>query len=229
MKRLGLTNNQLKIIAMLTMTVDHIGMILFPRQLILRLIGRIAFPIYAFMIAEGCRHTKSLPKYMLSLGVLALICQAVAYVATGMLMLNVLGTFALSVGLIMLLKYAEQKQTMLSRAALGVGVAAVFFLAQILPDWIPETGFYVEYDFIGVMLPVCVYAAGSLPGKLCVSGVCLAALSSYSWKGQWFCLLALPLLALYNGQRGKWKLKWIFYFYYPVHLGLLWLLAEILA
>lgn len=228
MKRLGLSNNQLKIIAMATMTVDHIGMILLPRFLILRMIGRIAFPIYAFMIAEGCRHTKSLPKYMLSLGILALICQAVAYAFTGALMLNVLGTFALSVGLIMLLKNACQKQTVLSWISFAAGVAAVFFLAQILPGWVPKTGFYVECDFIGVMLPVCVYGAASLPAQLCVSGVCLALLSSYSWKGQWFCLLALPLLALYNGQRGKWKLKWIFYFYYPVHLAVLWVLASML-
>jgi len=64
MRKIGLTNNQLKVIAMVTMTVDHVGFLLFPRLLLLRCIGRLAFPIYAYMVAEGCSHTKSLPKYL---------------------------------------------------------------------------------------------------------------------------------------------------------------------
>ena len=49
----GLTGNQLKLIAMLTMTCDHVGMQIFPQLLWLRVIGRLAMPIYAYMIAEG--------------------------------------------------------------------------------------------------------------------------------------------------------------------------------
>ena len=52
MKR-GLTGNQLKLIALITMTIDHIGYILLPQYRILRIIGRLAFPIYAYMIAVG--------------------------------------------------------------------------------------------------------------------------------------------------------------------------------
>ena len=53
-----LSGNSLKIIAAIAMTVDHIGVVIFPNFAILRIIGRIAFPIFAFMIAEGCRYTK---------------------------------------------------------------------------------------------------------------------------------------------------------------------------
>ena len=53
----GLTNNQLKLIALVTMTLDHIGVVLFPQAQWLRIVGRLAFPIFAYMIAEGCRHT----------------------------------------------------------------------------------------------------------------------------------------------------------------------------
>ena len=53
----GLTGNLLKLIAMLTMTIDHIGVILLPQYRILRIIGRLTMPIYAFMIAEGCHYT----------------------------------------------------------------------------------------------------------------------------------------------------------------------------
>ena len=55
----GLTGNQLKLIALITMTIDHVGMMLLPQLRILRAIGRIAFPIFAYMIAEGCRHTRN--------------------------------------------------------------------------------------------------------------------------------------------------------------------------
>ena len=60
---IGLSGNQLKIIAMLTMLVDHIGVQLFPECIILRIIGRLSLPIFAYMIAEGCLHTRNRPKY----------------------------------------------------------------------------------------------------------------------------------------------------------------------
>ena len=55
----GLTGNQLKLIALITMTIDHIGFMLLPQVKILRAIGRIAFPIFAYMIAEGCQYTRN--------------------------------------------------------------------------------------------------------------------------------------------------------------------------
>ena len=57
-KTIGLNSNQLKILAMLFMTVDHIGAFLLPQYEILRYIGRLAMPIFAFMIAEGCTHRR---------------------------------------------------------------------------------------------------------------------------------------------------------------------------
>ena len=57
----GLSNNQLKILAMVAMTLDHVGAYLFPHVLWLRLVGRLAFPVYAFMIAEGCAIPAVLP------------------------------------------------------------------------------------------------------------------------------------------------------------------------
>ena len=51
--QMKLTSNQLKLLALVTMTVDHVGVQLFPRVLWLRMVGRLALPIYAYMIAEG--------------------------------------------------------------------------------------------------------------------------------------------------------------------------------
>lgn len=226
MMKIGLTNNQLKVIAMVTMTVDHVGFLLFPRLLLLRYIGRLAFPIYAYMVAEGCSHTKSLPKYLGSMAIMALLCQLVAFVAQQTLQQCILVTFTLSIVLIMLLKLAREKPSAAMWTLFAAAVAGVFIITQMLPQWLPNTDFMVDYDFLGVMLPVCVYAAKDKRAKLTACAVCLALLAITGWSGQWLALMALPLLALYNGSRGTWKLKWVFYLYYPAHLAALWLLSN---
>ena len=81
----GLTGNQLKLIALITMTIDHVGMMLLPQLRILRAIGRIAFPIFAYMIAEGCRYTHSRKKYLLSMLGIAALYQIVCFFAMGSL------------------------------------------------------------------------------------------------------------------------------------------------
>lgn len=56
---LGLTGNQLKIIALILMTIDHVGAYLLPQYTVLRLVGRLSMPIFAWAIAEGCYYTKT--------------------------------------------------------------------------------------------------------------------------------------------------------------------------
>ena len=91
--RPGLSGNQLKLIALAAMTCDHIAVAFFPRLTILRIIGRLAFPIFAYMIAEGCQFTKNRKKYLLSMAALALVCQVVYFVAMRSLYQCVLVTF----------------------------------------------------------------------------------------------------------------------------------------
>ena len=69
-----LNGNALKYIAALTMLIDHAGLLLFPRNILFRIIGRLAFPIFAFMIAEGCRYTRNKLKYFLSVFILGFAC-----------------------------------------------------------------------------------------------------------------------------------------------------------
>lgn len=217
----GLTGNQLKLIAMITMTVDHIGLELFPQLVLLRVIGRLAFPIFAFMIAEGCVYTKSMGRYLGTMAAVAAVCQIVYFAALGSLFQCVLVTFSLSVALIALLKTAMERKTAAAWAGFGVGVAAAFFITEVLPGLLPATDFSVDYGFLGVMLPVLVYPAKGKVQKLCLCAVMLLGLGLRIGYVQIWALLALPLLALYNGRRGKWKMKYFFYLYYPLHLALI--------
>ena len=107
---IGMNSNQLKIVALLAMTCDHVGKLLFPLIDILQIVGRLAFPIFAYMIAEGCIHTKSKKKYLLTMAGLGLICQIVYFVAMDSLYLCVLVTISLSIGLIYVLDYAIEKK-----------------------------------------------------------------------------------------------------------------------
>ena len=70
-----LSGNGLKIIAAISMLLDHMGLMLFPRVTLFRILGRLALPIYGYMIAEGCRHTKSRKRYLLRLAAMAALCQ----------------------------------------------------------------------------------------------------------------------------------------------------------
>ena len=215
----GLTNNQLKMIALITMTLDHIGVVIFPQVEWLRIVGRLAFPLFAYMIAEGCRHTRSMGRYFATMAILALGCQIVDFVVEKSLYQSILVTFSLSIGVIWLLKTAREKKKPIWLLLGATAIAAVYFVCQILPELLPGTDFCIDYDFIGVMVPVLVYLGKNKDQRLMFLTIGLVALSANLVKIQWYCLLAVPLLLLYNGQRGKWKMKWLFYIYYPLHLA----------
>ena len=89
-----ISGNQLKIVACITMLIDHIGMILLPDMVFLRIIGRIAMPLFAFTFAEGCFYSKhKLRRFLLILG-LGLVTSAVMSFAEGELQGNILITLS---------------------------------------------------------------------------------------------------------------------------------------
>ena len=207
-----LTSNQLKLLAMLTMTLDHIGVQMFPGALWLRIVGRLAFPIYAYMIAEGCAHTRNRRKYLLQMAGLALLCQLVYFFAMGSLFQCILVTFTLSILLIYACDTGSRPLTAL--ALLGVALVTV-----ALPRLLPGTDFAIDYGFFGVLVPVAAYLGKTHREKLLFTAGALVALAWSVGDIQWYSLAALLPLALYSGQRGKRRMKWLFYLYYPLHLA----------
>lgn len=188
------------------MTIDHIGVILFPNLKILRIIGRLAFPIFAYMISEGAKYTKNRPKYLLTISLTALICQAVYYFTEKSLDQCILVTFTTSIILIYSLEYK-----FLSLPA----ILTAFFLTEFLN---------IDYGFCGIMMPVMLYIADEKRKKLLYGTIILILLSLSLGGVQWYSLFAIPLLALYNEKRGKLNLKYLFYLYYPLHLGVIYLI-----
>lgn len=217
-RKFGLTNNQLKIIACISMLIDHLGVAIFPGIPLLRIIGRIAFPIFAYMIAEGCRYTKNRAKYLGTMAAMALVFQIVYFVFMNDLYQGILVTFSLSIAIIFSLE-AIAKSTHPNHKILGgLGLAAALFIGMICPIIFKKEGFAIDYSEWGIFLPVMIYFAPNKWTRLGVSAIMLALMSTYSDPLQWWSLIAVVLLALYNGERGKTKMKYFFYIFYPAHL-----------
>ena len=214
----GLNGNQLKILALIAMTIDHIGCYLYPTHEWMRIVGRLAFPIFAYMIAEGARYTKNRKKYLGMRFGLGVICQIVYYFAMGSLFQCILITFTFSIVLIYALDYAIQRKNAEGWILLGLLFIAVFFLVYVLPKLLSHTDYNVDYGIWGVLFPVFVYLGGKNKwARLALAAIPLVFLA-LSYPKQEYALFALVPLALYNGTRGKWRMKYLFYIYYPLHL-----------
>ena len=221
--RFGLTGNQLKLLALLTMTIDHIGAVLLPQYRFLRIIGRLAMPIYAYMIAEGCHYTHDRMRYFLRLAGLAVVCQVVYGFVGRSLYQCILVTFSLSIGLICAVENAQKKGSSGAALAAAALFAGIYFVCEKLSLYVP--GFHVDYSFWGVMLPVIVYFGGRSVWAF-LAGLTVLCLSLGGL--QWWAMLTVPLIALYSGQRGKHRLGWMFYLYYPAHLVVIYLIDFLL-
>ncbi len=215
---MSLTSNQLKIIAMITMTCDHVGLQLLPQFPILRIIGRLALPIYAYMIAEGCRYTRDRKKYFLRLFGLGAVCQVVYFIAMRSLYQCILITFSMSVLVIFTCDRVKTKGNLSKFAVIVTAILSVRFFCDVLPALLPYTDFSTDYGTCGVFLPILVWLGKNKKQKLLLLTIGLILLALDYGGAQWFGLAAIPLLALYNGKRGTANIGKLFYFYYPIHL-----------
>lgn len=219
------SGNQLKIIALFAMTCDHVGLQLFPQCEILRIIGRLALPLFAYMIAEGCKYTKNRKKYLLNIFSLAMVCQVVYFVTEQSLYQCILVTFSLSICFIYVIDYAKEKKTIEAWLSATVIDLIICFLSMTLPNLLEgTTNFYIDYGIWGILLPVIIYFTPAA-NKILATTLALVPICLELGGIQWWCMAAVVLLAFYSGKRGKANIKNLFYIYYPAHLVGIYLIS----
>ncbi|MDR2904216.1 MAG: conjugal transfer protein TraX [Clostridiales bacterium] len=245
--KLSVTSFQLKMIALITMIIDHAGIFFMGYQdvdlMSMRVIGRLSFPIYAFLIAEGCHHTRDMKKYILRLFVFALISQSVFYAGQIFFETTFVGYynpffelsefnvfFTLLFGAVSvfaferLRKYAKDQYFFIYAAAL-----LPFCAAMAVAEY-----FGFDYGAIGVLLIFTVYVSKQrlLQIAILFAGILAlyfefmlipASLAGVQLLIPYAGMISLVLIYFYNGQRGK-RLKWAFYIAYPAHFVVLGLL-----
>lgn len=228
-------------IAFAIMLLDHVGLI--TSNYTLRIIGRLAFPIFAFFITEGMKKTKNASKYIARL----LMCAAISELAFDLLLwgewstegCNVLFTLALAavaIRTVEKIRNTPGEDTTAFRVLRNIFV----FIAIIFPVL---TAQFIKSDYygIGVLIVLMFYYVNPNEkyGKL-LQFVTLLLFSVTGFNAtinffdittihlESFCVLSLPLIWAYNGEQGYRNLatKIFFYSFYPVHLFLLYLLSS---
>lgn len=232
MQRLSINQTTLKFIAVISMLIDHIGVVFFPNLLFFRIIGRLAFPIFAFLIARGFLKTRSKTKYLLRMLLFACISIYPYYLVFHTFAPNILFTFSLSFAMIWGFEAIKQSSFFRSNAweqllKYSILVFFVFFITLL------SELFLFEYGFLGVLLPFVFYVFQdkteqfffftALTTLYCV----MAFLSQFDFASllQIFSLFSIPLLAISSTLQSKRKWKWFFYVFYPLHLITLYLIS----
>jgi len=230
----GITQNELKMIAVVSMIIDHIGEELFPHLTILRIMGRLAFPIFSYCIFEGCRHTHNKRRYLLQILLLGILCVIGYYIFSGEIYGNILITFSLSICVLYAFCYFKQR---ISGSVADKCIGCALFLFTMAAAYALCTCMYIDYGFCGVMLPVLAELSCELAGKksekyrfapIVGFSIGLVVLSFQMGVPQWFSLFSLPLLLAYNGSRGERNMKSFFYWFYPAHLMAIGLISIIM-
>lgn len=218
-----ITANTLKIIAMIAMFADHFFIFAFPHDSVIgaisRITGRIVLPIFCFFIADGYHNTSDVKKYIFRLLLFAVISHFPYVLYFQQSWWKATSVFwGLALGLIALTAVKSDKLDTWKKI-LAVGVCC---LLAYPADW----------NFIPVLWIVCFGVfTGDFKAQMTamlVIGyffVAIPFLLDLDWAHfyQFAIVLAIPLLALYKGRRGKksMALKWGFYIFYPAHLTLL--------
>lgn len=228
------------------MLIDHAGLLLFPHLEWMRWIGRLAMPIFGFFVAEGARHTSNRARYFLRTFLLGVVCQIV-YAAEEILSggihsvyLNIL--FTLSLAMLVCFAFIDFEKSLESADKQSVFWRGLIFVSSVLFVILFDIfctnsraicGVKISFDYgaAGALLPLFAVMFKERKKQVVCFGVglILFALLLQSTLGYiWFALFDIPLLYLYNGERGSRKFKYAFYIFYPLHLGVLYLIDIII-
>ncbi len=223
-----MSSSTLKIIACIVMLIDHTGALLFPEILLLRIIGRLAFPIFAFLITEGYSHTSDKKKYLFRLIAFAFLSEAIfdmalfgEWLAFGYQ--NIF--FTLSIGLAGIWMYDSfvLNNRLLAYLAFVVSMLAAIYMKT-------------DYSAMGVLTVFVFHLYKNnkvhlIIGTIIVNSI-FPIINIITYKTfniytilQLFAVFSLLIIFNYNGSRG-YRLKYFFYLFYPGHLLVLILIKN---
>jgi hypothetical protein len=196
-------NDFLKLVAVISMLIDHIGYAFFPQQILFRVIGRLAFPIFAFSIVNGYRYTRSFSKYSRRLLIFALIAQVPFMLFTRSTELNVLFTLLLALHTLAMF---EKRSFFMA------------FLFMSIATLVP-----MDYGIYGIGFVLLLHYTRKQKANFYLSPM-LFTLFYGLYRGsflQIFCLFSLPLM-----RKRTWRYKivlpkYFFYIFYPLHMLLI--------
>lgn len=234
-----LSNNALKIIACISMVFDHLGYMLFPNAFWMRIVGRLAYPIFAFCLAEGCFYTRNRLKHLLVIAILGLAMQVVEYLFTNMTSFSIFIVFTFSIILIYIYDYIDssiKNKNILASLLFILAFVGITFGLNVFIHYYDY--FDDNYGFYGVMIPVLLYITKKyLNDKaICIFVqiaiiAILTAIRAYCFElpAILFAYATFPLLLMYNGKRGKWNMKYFFYIFYPAQFAVIYLIGLIIG
>jgi hypothetical protein len=236
---------QLKILAIILMVIDHTGFLISGNpelawlSVVMRIIGRLSFPIFAWLIATGCRNTRNINKYLLRLFIFAFISQVPFSLFQSMQAFNPYLNifFTLSAGVLAIIFYERSGSKLM-------GYGFIFMLSAVA--WLLNFDYsfygiwviallYIHYDNLKraallMLIPTAVLLALTYADYYAkVSGIVVFGTELVLNLIQPLAMFAFILIAKYNGEQGSKRLKYFFYAFYPLHLMLLWGMRLLIA
>lgn len=248
-KKRGITGSTLKMIAIITMFIDHTGAVILERMLfkdyavqiesgssamltpdmidmnlymvdmILRLIGRLGFPIFCFLLIEGFVHTRNVAKYAGRMFLFALISEIpfdLGFAGQPFFMGYQNVFFTLFIGLLVIIGFRCVEKTEWNK-----GICAFLKLVILAGGMYAATLLKTDYKYIGVLTIAVMYLFRNK--RTMAAGLGCAVLTAFSFAEITAFFTMIPIHK-YNGERG-WNIKWLFYIFYPAHILLLYLIA----
>ncbi|MGI9525643.1 MAG: TraX family protein [Weeksellaceae bacterium] len=212
--QLQFNSYDLKIIALITMVIDHVGHMFFPEIWILRIIGRIAFILYAFMLVEGTFYTKNITKYMYRVFLWALFSEIPydLFNYNDLIFLprqNIF--FTLWIGLVGINYFNNHKNEYLKNILASLFFLALAIFLRVDYSWYGVLLIFVFYWFRELEIVKYIFAQGI--------GMFYSVLQTYAFVG------FFPIL-FYNGKQGK-KIGTIYYSFYGLHLLALYIISKL--
>jgi hypothetical protein len=231
-----MTSFQIKLIALVTMAIDHIGMFFFPHVLIFNLIGRLSFPLFAWMIASGAKYSRNLNQYLVRLLALAAISE-IPFLAANRLIdphfcvLN--AVFTLSLGLLAILCIKKTKRVSLwALITIVAGTLAYFLKTDYGAAGVFSiVAFYLFYGKIRETVAsqlIIYWSFFFIPTILQISLTHIIAPQSAQSLIELVAPASVLFIAMYNGTQGP-KAKYLFYLFYPLQYVVFYLVLNIVG